>query len=259
MMFRPGRTSRFTARPQAIICCSLCSTLSKNQPWRWRGNGAHQMAKNVLVVGLPDHPVAVEPVRRLRHRVPHLGKMRDRTLMSEDAAPKMEGMRMREAGRSPVARRTWGISAFAGVGFARSGGLAGFCCWSVSGAAIWLAANRCGCGSPLCGRGARLDGIFEQRVRGLSAALVARERTTLPFKARSRRAQDAVRIASVLQRVGLFGRCSFDAVMVMGQDRELQPHWREWPGRWGAVSNPMTAALRPNRRTMPEALAFLQA
>lgn len=105
----------------------------------------------------------------------------------------------------------------------------------------------------------RLDGIFEQRVRGLGAAFVGGERTTLPVEVQSRLARDAVLIASVLQRVGYFGRCSFDAVMVKGQDQEAQPHWIECNGRWGGVSIPMTAALRLNGGTMPEGLAFLQA
>lgn len=105
----------------------------------------------------------------------------------------------------------------------------------------------------------RIDGIFEQSVRGIGAAFVGGERTELPIDMQSRLASEALRIASVLQRIGFFGRCSFDAVLVKGHDNALLPHWIECNGRWGGVAIPMTAALRLNNDVAPEGLVLLQA
>lgn len=105
----------------------------------------------------------------------------------------------------------------------------------------------------------RMDGIFEQKVRGLGAAFVGGERTRLPSKVQCRLADDAHRIALVLQHIGYFGRCSFDAVIVKDKDQTLQPHWIECNGRWGGVSIPMTAAIRLKHGIAPDGLVFLQA
>ncbi len=105
----------------------------------------------------------------------------------------------------------------------------------------------------------RLDGIFEQRVQGLGAAFVGAERTTLSEGLQSRLTAEALRIACVLQRIGYFGRCSFDAVMVKSGDGGLQPHWIECNGRWGGVSIPLTAAIRLNQGEVPKGLVLLQA
>ena len=105
----------------------------------------------------------------------------------------------------------------------------------------------------------RLDGIFEQRVQGLGAKFVGGERTILEENVQVRLAREALHIASVLQRIGYFGRCSFDAVVVQDQNRKLEPHWIECNGRWGGVSIPMTAAYRLNQGIVPGGLVFLQA
>ena len=104
----------------------------------------------------------------------------------------------------------------------------------------------------------RVDGVFEQRVRGLEAAFVGAQPTTLPSGMQTRLAHEAMRIASVLQRLGYFGRCSFDAVLVRGPGSDLVPHWIECNGRWGGVSIPMTAAAMLTGRRTPGGIVIVQ-
>ncbi|MCO4848842.1 MAG: hypothetical protein KC448_12830 [Yoonia sp.] len=102
------------------------------------------------------------------------------------------------------------------------------------------------------------DGIFEQRVSGLRAAFVGGARSTLPDHIQARLTHEALRIAAVLQRVGYYGRCSFDAVLVRDGNGGLRPHWIECNGRWGGVSIPMTAAKSLVGGTPPEGLVMVQ-
>jgi hypothetical protein len=104
----------------------------------------------------------------------------------------------------------------------------------------------------------RVDGVFEQRVRGVNAAFVGGQRSTLPEAVQMRLAHEALRIAAVLQGVGYYGRCSFDAVMVRDGAGDLHPHWIECNGRWGGVSIPMTAATFLAGGDPPEGMVILQ-
>jgi hypothetical protein len=59
-----------------------------------------------------------------------------------------------------------------------------------------------------------------------------------------RLASEGTQLAVVLQELGYFGRCSFDAV-ISGSDLDnAELHWIECNGRWGGVSLPMTLANR---------------
>ncbi|WP_157440909.1 hypothetical protein [Aestuariivita boseongensis] len=87
-----------------------------------------------------------------------------------------------------------------------------------------------------------VEGIFEQRVRDSMAAFVGAARSTLPQALQSRLSAEASRIASIFQRLGYFGRCSFDAVIFRAADGADEIHWIECNGRWGGVSIPMTVA-----------------
>jgi len=88
-------------------------------------------------------------------------------------------------------------------------------------------------------------------------------------------ASEGTRLAVLLQELGYFGRCSFDAV-ISGPDLDnAELHWIECNGRWGGVSLPMTLANRLSggshggivimqasgmtvpRRSMPEISAVL--
>jgi len=57
-------------------------------------------------------------------------------------------------------------------------------------------------------------------------------------------ANEAMMLATLLQDLGYFGRCSFDALLVGGAGADVSLHWVECNGRWGAVSIPMTLANR---------------
>ncbi len=104
----------------------------------------------------------------------------------------------------------------------------------------------------------RVDGVFEQRVRGISAAFIGGARSTLPESVQTQLAHEAQRVAAVLQRVGFYGRCSFDAVLVQDGSGGVRPHWIECNGRWGGVSIPMTAAASLAGGMPPEGLVILQ-
>jgi hypothetical protein len=87
-----------------------------------------------------------------------------------------------------------------------------------------------------------VEGIFEQRVRDSVATFVGGSRSTLPQVLQDRLSAEASRIASILQRLGYFGRCSLDAVVFRTPDRADNIHWIECNGRWGGMSIPMTTA-----------------
>jgi hypothetical protein len=56
-----------------------------------------------------------------------------------------------------------------------------------------------------------------------------------------------MRLASTLQFLGYFGRCSFDTLLVGQTLDSAVPHWIECNGRWGGVSIPMTIVNRLTR------------
>ena len=87
-----------------------------------------------------------------------------------------------------------------------------------------------------------VEGVFEQTVMGEIAAFAGAARTSLPDSILRRIHGDAKQIAAVLQHIGYYGRCSFDAVICTGKDGRDKIHWIECNGRWGGVSIPMTAA-----------------
>jgi hypothetical protein len=89
-----------------------------------------------------------------------------------------------------------------------------------------------------------VEGIFDQMVTGRQAAFAGAQPSTLPPALQQRAAIQAVRLASLFQALGYFGRCSFDAVVVGVEQATAQLHWVECNGRWGGVSIPMTLANR---------------
>lgn len=106
-------------------------------------------------------------------------------------------------------------------------------------------------GPPIC------EGMFEQSVVGREGRFVGAARSTLPIATRTALTDQAVRLAQVLQRLGYFGRCSFDAVI---QRRGAGPdviHWIECNGRWGGVSIPLSA-LHTRLDKVPEGLMIAQ-
>lgn len=76
--------------------------------------------------------------------------------------------------------------------------------------------------------------------------------TRLPVRVQGRLRRDALQLAALLQRLGYFGRCSFDSVLVGTRPSTAQIHWLECNGRWSSVGIASTAirrvaGIRPDR------------
>ena len=98
---------------------------------------------------------------------------------------------------------------------------------------------------PLAGQGEPIiEGIFEQIVEGPEGTFVGSVPTTLTDGWNETIAGEAARIAVLLQELGYFGRCSFDAVIAGRDLGAAELHWIECNGRWGGVSIPMTLTNR---------------
>ena len=104
----------------------------------------------------------------------------------------------------------------------------------------------------------RVEGIFEQRVQTSAAAFVGAARSTLPGEVQDQLRAQATRIASVLQRLGYYGRCSLDAVLCRTKNATPMIHWIECNGRWGGVSIPMTAASHLTGQSPAIAISIVQ-
>ncbi len=89
-----------------------------------------------------------------------------------------------------------------------------------------------------------VEGVFEQRVEGRQGMFVGAAPAELPQRWLDRLAAEGMRIAVLLQAIGYYGRCSFDAVLAGRTLHAAELHWIECNGRWGGVSMPMTLANR---------------
>lgn len=87
-----------------------------------------------------------------------------------------------------------------------------------------------------------IEGVFEQAIAGEEGNFVGASRAQLPSDLTTRLVDESTKLAFLLQQLGYFGRCSFDAVIVNGNGTEV--HWIECNGRWGGVSLPMTLSNR---------------
>jgi len=90
------------------------------------------------------------------------------------------------------------------------------------------------CGSPI------LEGIFEQRLEGRQGIFVGCMPTKLPDRWQMQMAQEAIALATVLQGLGYYGRCSLDAIIIGPDLDHGRLHWIECNGRWGGVSIPLS-------------------
>ncbi len=94
-----------------------------------------------------------------------------------------------------------------------------------------------------------IEGLFEQILEGERGAFVGSVPAELPEKWRRQLARDAMRLASALQLLGYFGRCSLDTLLVGKTFDSAVLHWIECNGRWGGVSIPMTVVNRLSGNT----------
>jgi len=103
-------------------------------------------------------------------------------------------------------------------------------------AQLWIPAL--GAGAPV------VEGVFDQIVRGRVARFSGAVPSQLPVPWKERIASEALRLGTLFQKLGYFGRCSFDAVLVGHSAAEGLLHWVECNGRWTGVSIPMALANR---------------
>lgn len=89
-----------------------------------------------------------------------------------------------------------------------------------------------------------VEGIFDQNVSGTASEFVGAIPSRLDDAWQYQLAEGAVRLGSLFQALGYFGRCSFDAILVGRDLRTATLHWVECNGRWGGVSIPITLANR---------------
>ncbi len=106
-------------------------------------------------------------------------------------------------------------------------------------AQVWIPAQ--GDGPP------EVLGLFEQAVEGDAGVFIGARPACLPSALKARMIDEAIAIGSVLQRIGYFGPCSFDAVLRTGSAGETELHWIECNGRWSGVSIPLVAAKMRRR------------
>ncbi|WP_417669657.1 hypothetical protein [Roseibium sp.] len=89
-----------------------------------------------------------------------------------------------------------------------------------------------------------VEGIFEQVVEGELGEFVGARQAQLPDAWQDRLTTEGAQIAFLLQQLGYFGRCSFDAIIAGNDFADGLLHWIECNARWGGVSIPMTLANR---------------
>ncbi|WP_339764731.1 hypothetical protein [uncultured Hoeflea sp.] len=89
-----------------------------------------------------------------------------------------------------------------------------------------------------------VEEIFEQLLHGEEATFSGALPADLPPAVESTLTSGALQLATLFQRLGYYGRCSFDAI-VTGPDIEAGTvHWIECNARWGGASIPMSLVHR---------------
>ena len=89
-----------------------------------------------------------------------------------------------------------------------------------------------------------IEGLFEQLVCGAEGQFIGATAIQLTEQLRQRLATEAMQLACLFQKLGYFGRCSFDAIIAGRDWRSADVRWIECNGRWGGTSIPMTLANR---------------
>jgi hypothetical protein len=89
-----------------------------------------------------------------------------------------------------------------------------------------------------------VEGIFDQALTGPRLEFCGATPTSLPRTMQERLVNEAAALGLLFQRLGYFGRCSFDSIVVGSRETNAEVHWVECNGRWGGTSIPMTLANR---------------
>lgn len=85
-----------------------------------------------------------------------------------------------------------------------------------------------------------IEGLYEQVILGPQGTFSGAVQADLPPELDEKMAHQALMLATVFQKLGYFGRCSFDAVISGDDFSSAKLLWIECNGRWGGVSVPMT-------------------
>jgi hypothetical protein len=93
---------------------------------------------------------------------------------------------------------------------------------------------------PLGAGDVRLDGIYEQILKGEEKVFVGSRPSTLPDAVNQELATGALMVATALQELGYVGRCSFDHLVTGDPNGNFQTVFTECNGRWGGTSTPMS-------------------
>lgn len=101
---------------------------------------------------------------------------------------------------------------------------------------LWIPEE--GTGDPM------VEAIFDQHLVGAGGRFAGAAPSVLPDRWQRRLGQEAVLLGALFQRLGYFGRCSFDAILIGPSPERALLHWIECNGRWGGVSIPVTLASR---------------
>lgn len=89
-----------------------------------------------------------------------------------------------------------------------------------------------------------LEGVFDQSVTGPMGRFVGCAPSTLPEEIQEHIAAEGGRIFLLFQKLGWYGRCSLDTILVGAELGSAALHWVECNGRWGGTSIPMTLVNR---------------
>ena len=86
----------------------------------------------------------------------------------------------------------------------------------------------------------RLDGIYEQILKGEERVFVGSRPSTLPDALNQKLGSDALLVGAALQELGYVGRCSFDHLVTGDPNGVFEVRFTECNGRWGGTSAPMS-------------------
>lgn len=93
-----------------------------------------------------------------------------------------------------------------------------------------------------------IEGVFEQSVQGEAGTFIGARRAALTPQLHDQLVSEAMLFACLFQKLGYYGRCSFDAIISHTPGARRSLHWIECNARWGGVSIPLTLAnnLQPS-------------
>ncbi len=89
-----------------------------------------------------------------------------------------------------------------------------------------------------------VEGVFEQSVQGEAGKFVGARRAELSQELHDQLVSEAMLFACLFQKLGYYGRCSFDAIISQTPGARQSLHWIECNARWGGVSIPLTLAIQ---------------